>query len=197
LKNQLGVALVALPLSAAEKLVNDEIKVGDQVAQFAHPVEALIGGAFGFGGVEEGGLLGPQLLLVGHRAGDFVERIGGLAFVDQLLDLLGGDHDLKSGGGILPPYFYYIIHFQFVSSISVYIIKMAGFLNRLIAQFFNAAHTSLKSAHILLINLLPANLFINLGLLGPVGKGHGQVGVLADDLCFFETGHNQEIKGLY
>jgi hypothetical protein len=32
-------------------------------------------------------------------------------------------------------------------------------------------------------------------LLCPVGEGHGQVGVLADDLCFFEAGHDQEKRG--
>jgi len=83
-----------------------------------------------------------------------------------------------------------------MSSISVHIIKVAGLFGRFIAQFFNAGYASLKIAHVALINLLPTKLFVDLGLLRPVGEGHGQAGVLADDLCFFETGHNQRKKGL-
>ena len=104
---------------------------------------------------------------------------------------------LKMVGALCPLHFYYITCFHSVSSILVHIVEVAGLFSRFITQLFNAAHASLKSAHILQVNLLPAKLFVDLGLLRSVGKGHGQVGVLADDLCFFESSHNQEITGLY
>ena len=99
-------------------------------------------------------------------------------------------------GALCPRYFYYITRFHSVSILSVYIVEVAGLFGWLIAQFFNAAHAGLKGAHIVLVNLLPAELFVDLGLFCPVGKGHGQIGVLANDLCFFEAGHGQRKKGL-